>query len=96
MWVVNGVDTAIGEGCWWARWVETDIFASKNWIVITSVILSLCFGKLYLVITTVYMRIYFADLPIVSTAVSICVCVFVSVRVCKCVTFLDKHILPIS
>ena len=24
--VVNGVDAAIGEGCWWGRWVEMDIF----------------------------------------------------------------------
>ena len=32
--VVNGVDTAIGEGCWWRRWVGTDIYASKSWIVI--------------------------------------------------------------
>ena len=24
----------IGEGCWWGRWVETDIYASKDWIVI--------------------------------------------------------------
>ena len=32
--VVNGVDTAIGEGCWWGRLVEMDIYANKNWIVI--------------------------------------------------------------
>ena len=33
-WVVNGVDTAIGEGCWWGRWVRMDIYVSENWIVI--------------------------------------------------------------
>ena len=32
--VVNGVDTAIGEGCWWGRWVGMDIYASAYWIVI--------------------------------------------------------------
>ena len=32
--VVNGDNAAIGEGCWWERWVEMDIYAGKNWIVI--------------------------------------------------------------
>ena len=32
--VVNGVDAAIGEGCWWGKSVEMDIYAGKNWIVI--------------------------------------------------------------
>ena len=32
--VVNGADMAIGEGCWWERSVETDIYACKNWIVV--------------------------------------------------------------
>ena len=33
-WVVNSVDAAIGEGCWWGRWVGMDIYAGKHWIVI--------------------------------------------------------------
>ena len=32
--VVNGVDTAIGEGCLYWRWVGMDIYAGENWIVI--------------------------------------------------------------
>ena len=31
--VVNGVDTTIGEGCWWRRWVGINIYDSNNWIV---------------------------------------------------------------
>ena len=26
---------AISEGCWWWRWVWTDIYASKDWILIS-------------------------------------------------------------
>ena len=33
-WVVDGVDAAIGEDCWWERWVGMDIYAGKDWIVI--------------------------------------------------------------
>ena len=32
--VVNCGDAAIGEGCWWGRWVGIDIYAGKDWIVI--------------------------------------------------------------
>ena len=32
--VVDGVDAAIGEGCWWGRWFGMDIYAGKDWIVI--------------------------------------------------------------
>ena len=32
--VVNGVDTAIDEGCLWGRWFGMDIYANENWIVI--------------------------------------------------------------
>ena len=32
--VVDGVDAAIGEGCWWGRWVGMNIYADKDWIVI--------------------------------------------------------------
>ena len=27
--VVNDVDTMIGEGCWWGRWVRMDIYVSE-------------------------------------------------------------------
>ena len=34
MEIVDGVDAAIGEGFWCGRWVEMDIYAGKNWLVI--------------------------------------------------------------
>ena len=33
-WVVNGVGTVIGEDYWQGMWVGTDIYASKDWILI--------------------------------------------------------------
>ena len=32
--VVDGVDAAIGKGCWWGRWVGMDIYTGKDWIEI--------------------------------------------------------------